>query len=66
MRFGIIAKTRDLLMPTFLNDAEWHGLIAALVKAAQDNADPESEVAMILSAHVCAESARQDIERNAA
>lgn len=53
-------------MPTFLNDAKWHNLIAAVVKAAQDDVDPETEVVMILSPFVCPESAREDIERHAA
>ena len=54
------------MLPTFLNDTAWNDLIAALVRAAQDDADPESEVAMTLAPFVCPESAREDIERHAA
>lgn len=57
---------RNKMPPVFLNDTAWNDLIAALVNAAQDDADPESEVAMILSPFVVPESAREDIERHAA
>ncbi|WP_167649946.1 hypothetical protein [Paracoccus salipaludis] len=49
-------------MTAFLNDAEWRDLIATAVKAAQDDADPDTEVAMTLSPFVCPESAREDID----
>lgn len=52
-------------MPTFLNDAEWHNLIAAVIEAAGNPADPHAEVAMLLSPFIVPECAREDIERHA-
>lgn len=46
----------------YLPDAEWHHLIAKLIAAAHNTADPRLAVAELVSGYVAPESRRADIE----
>lgn len=54
------------MITNYLPAAQWHYLIANLVAAAHHPADPQTAVAEIICGFVAPESARNDIEAEAA